>query len=170
MPTLSVAKDCLVAQGQIKQSKRGLVPTPSYWLIMIDWLIIVITNFGLRNSVTIDWLTTVITNFWLRNSVTKGFSFHFWKMPKDTAVCLACGKKFTKTEASVQCTVCGLWAHKNCIGMSDEIFNFINAQFKQTGTAYWACRPCTAYAQGMNHRVKQLEEEMQWGLQAKTAC
>jgi hypothetical protein len=45
--------------------------------------------------------------------------------------------------------------------MSDEIFNFINTQFKQTGTAYWACRPCTAYAQGMNHRVKQLEEEME---------
>ena len=79
MPTLSVAKDCLLAQGQIKQSKRGLVPTPSYWLILIDWLIIVITNFGLRNSVTIDWLTTVITNFWLRNSVTKGFLFIFEK-------------------------------------------------------------------------------------------
>jgi hypothetical protein len=51
--------------------------------------------------------------------------------------------------------------------MSDEIFNFINAQFKQTGTAYWACRPCTAYAQGMNHRVKQLEEEME---EIRNAC
>ena len=88
-------------------------------------------------------------------------------MPKDTTICLACGKKFTKTEASVQCTVCGLWAHKTCIGMSDEIFNFINTQFKQTGTAYWACRSCTAFAQGMNHRVKQLEEEME---EIRTAC
>jgi hypothetical protein len=51
--------------------------------------------------------------------------------------------------------------------MSDEIFNFINAQFKQTGTAYWACRSCTAYAQGMNHRVKQLEEEME---EIRNAC
>jgi len=51
--------------------------------------------------------------------------------------------------------------------MSDEIFNFINTQFKQTGTAYWACRSCTAYAQGMNHRVKQLEEEME---EIRTAC
>jgi lipid II:glycine glycyltransferase (peptidoglycan interpeptide bridge formation enzyme) len=51
--------------------------------------------------------------------------------------------------------------------MSDEIFNFINTQFKQTGTAYWACTSCTAYAQGMNHRVKQLEEEME---EIRTAC
>jgi len=51
--------------------------------------------------------------------------------------------------------------------MSDEIFNFINLQHKQTGTTYWACRPCTAYAQGMNHRVKQLEEEME---EMRTAC
>jgi len=88
-------------------------------------------------------------------------------MPKDTALCLACNKKFTKTEFCVQCTVCGLWAHKACIGMSDEIFNFFELQHKQTGITYWACRPCTAYAQGMNHRVKQLEEEME---EMKTAC
>lgn len=88
-------------------------------------------------------------------------------MPKDTALCLACGKKFNKTDSSVQCTVCGLWAHKTCIGMSDEIFNFINSQRKQTGITYWACRPCTAYAQGMNHRVKQLEDEME---EMRSAC
>jgi len=51
--------------------------------------------------------------------------------------------------------------------MSDEIFNFIETQLKQTGITYWACRPCTTYAQGMNHRMKQMEEEM---LEIKRAC
>ena len=26
--------------------------------------------------------------------------------------------------------------------------------------AYWACKPCTSYAMGINHRVKQMEEKM----------
>ena len=80
---------------------------------------------------------------------------------------MACGKKFTKTEASVRCTVCGLWAHKACINMSDEIFNFIERQLKDSGMTYWACRSCTTYAQGMNHRVQQLKEEME---EIKKAC
>jgi len=45
--------------------------------------------------------------------------------------------------------------------MSDEIFNFIELQFKQSGITYWACRPCTTFAQGMNHRIKQMAEEME---------
>jgi hypothetical protein len=42
--------------------------------------------------------------------------------------------------------------------MSNEVFDFIDRQKRETGMAYWACRACTAYAQGMNHRMKQIEE------------
>ena len=85
----------------------------------------------------------------------------------EAAVCLACGKKFCKTDYSLQCTVCGLWAHKTCVGMTDELFNMIDLQLKQTGKTYWACRSCTAYAEGMNHRVRQIEEEL---AEVKKAC
>jgi hypothetical protein len=44
--------------------------------------------------------------------------------------------------------------------VSDEFFNFLDKQKKETGVAYWACRPCTSYAQGMNHRMKQIEDDM----------
>jgi hypothetical protein len=79
--------------------------------------------------------------------------------PKDS-VCLGCNKKFTKSEYCVQCVVCSLWIHKSCSGLSDEGFKFISDQLLATGSAFWACKPCTSYAMGINHRVKQIEEKM----------
>ena len=79
--------------------------------------------------------------------------------PKDS-ICLGCNKKFTKADYCVQCVVCSLWIHKTCSGLSDEGFKFISDQLQSTGSAYWACNPCTSYAMGINHRVKQIEEKM----------
>ena len=61
----------------------------------------------------------------------------------------------------MQCTVCGLWAHKTCSGVTDEIFTLIDLQKKATGKSYWACRPCTVYPEGMNHRMRQIEEKIE---------
>ncbi len=74
---------------------------------------------------------------------------------------LGCSKAFTKSDASCQCTVCGLWAHKTCSGCNDEIYHMIEAQKKATGRSYWACRPCMVYAEGMNHRLRQMEERIE---------
>jgi hypothetical protein len=79
----------------------------------------------------------------------------------EAATCLACGKRFKKDEYSVQCTVCRLWIHKQCAVMTKDLFNFLDEQHKQTGTAYWACRSCTAYAEGMNHRMKEIENKIE---------
>jgi hypothetical protein len=79
--------------------------------------------------------------------------------PKDST-CFGCNKKFTKSDYCVQCGVCSLWIHKSCSGLSDEGFKFISDQIQATGMAYWACKPCTSYAMGINHRVKQMEEKM----------
>jgi hypothetical protein len=53
-----------------------------------------------------------------------------------------------------------MWIHKTCANMSDEVFDLIAKQKEQSGITYWACRPCTTYAQGMNHRLRQLEDDM----------
>jgi hypothetical protein len=81
-------------------------------------------------------------------------------MGRDANVCLGCSKKFTKNECSVQCTVCGLWIHQVCANMSTEVFELLEKQKKESGITYWACRPCTVYAQGMNHRLKQMAEDI----------
>jgi len=78
-------------------------------------------------------------------------------MAKDTD-CLGCGQKFKQKDAAVKCAICGLWAHKTCSGLTNEFFNCIAEQFKTTGRAYWACRSCNAYAEGMQHRLRELEE------------
>ncbi len=36
--------------------------------------------------------------------------------------CLACGKKCTAKQSSVLCTLCAIWCHKECAGMSDIVF------------------------------------------------
>jgi hypothetical protein len=71
--------------------------------------------------------------------------------------CLGCGQKFKRSEAAVMCTVCGLWSHKTCSGVSSEFFKFLAEQHKATGRAYWACRACSNYAEGMNHRLREIQ-------------
>jgi hypothetical protein len=45
---------------------------------------------------------------------------------------------------------------KNHSGVTDDdLFEFKDDQQKTTGTAYWACRPCTVNALGKNHRLRQ---------------
>jgi hypothetical protein len=51
------------------------------------------------------------------------------KMTKDMALCQACGKKFNKNEFCVQCTVCGLWALKVYIGMTDKNLPLTSSTF-----------------------------------------
>ena len=81
--------------------------------------------------------------------------------PSDpTATCLGFNKKFNKSEYCLQCTVCGLWIHKTCSGVSDDGYKFVNEQLQLTGMAYWACRSCTSYAINMNHRLKTMKEKM----------
>jgi hypothetical protein len=78
---------------------------------------------------------------------------------KDT--CLACNKGFTKTDASIQCTLCGLWIHhKPCSTISDEGFKFLSEQLQATGHAYWACRSCICYSQGITQRVREVEKKL----------
>ena len=72
----------------------------------------------------------------------------------------AAQKKFTTKCTSILCTVCGLWIHKGCAGLTDELFEFLDKQFQATGMAYWACKPCTVYARGMNHRMRGIEEDI----------
>ena len=80
------------------------------------------------------------------------------KKASPESICLGCSKKFTAKDACILCTVCGLWIHKSCSGITDELFDFLDKQMQATGVAYWACRPCTVYAQGMNHRMRGIEE------------
>jgi hypothetical protein len=42
--------------------------------------------------------------------------------------------------------------------VSEEHFKFLVDQFKATKRAYWACRSCNNYAEGMNHRLRQIQE------------
>jgi hypothetical protein len=51
--------------------------------------------------------------------------------------------------------------------MTEELFNMIEYQVKQTGRTYWACRSCTNYAEGMHHRMKQIEEKL---AEVKQSC
>lgn len=86
---------------------------------------------------------------------------------KEASTCLACSKKFGKSDFSVQCTVCGLWIHKTCANLTDEMFKFLDDQFKLTGMAFWACRACTQYAKNMNQKMREIETQLD---EVKVSC
>jgi hypothetical protein len=39
--------------------------------------------------------------------------------------------------------------------VSEEVFKFLS---EQKGRSYWACRACSNYAEGMNHRLREIQE------------
>ncbi len=80
------------------------------------------------------------------------------KQTKPTATCLACNKKFNKSEYSLQCNVCGLWVHKTCSGISNDGYKFVSEQLQLTGVGYWAC---ALYAVNMNWRLKQIKDKLE---------
>ena len=49
--------------------------------------------------------------------------------------------------------MCTLWAHKNCIKMSDTAFKALETQQRETGTAYYVCRPCQSFATRIQHQL-----------------
>jgi len=80
--------------------------------------------------------------------------------PKQKDVCLACGKALGR-ESCIQCTVCGLWIHhKPCSMVPDDGFKFLEEQMKNVGQAWWACRSCVAYSQGITQRMRLIEKEV----------
>jgi hypothetical protein len=81
---------------------------------------------------------------------------------KKAETCLACNKAFTKTDSSIQCVICTLWIHhKPCSAVSDEGFKFLSEQMQATGAAYWACRSCVRYSQGITMRVREVEKKLE---------
>lgn len=69
--------------------------------------------------------------------------------------CLCCGETCRKNQAAVKCIMCTLWAHKTCIKMPDSVHKSLDQQFKETGSAFWVCRPCQSYAQRIQHNFSE---------------
>jgi hypothetical protein len=67
--------------------------------------------------------------------------------------CVACGKNVTG--AAVQCTMCTMWCHKPCTGLSAEAYKGLELQSKEVGTAYWACRACLSFATQVNRQLQE---------------
>jgi hypothetical protein len=54
-----------------------------------------------------------------------------------------------------------LWIHhKPCSAVSDDGFKFLSDQLRDTGNAYWACRSCLVYSQGITKRVREVEKRL----------
>jgi hypothetical protein len=73
--------------------------------------------------------------------------------------CLGCGKKFAQKEAAVKCSICCLWCHKACSGLTNDFFKCLAEQYKATKRAYWACRACGNYAETMQHKLREIQEQ-----------
>jgi len=75
--------------------------------------------------------------------------------------CLGCSQPFTKQDTAIQCVICGLWSHQKCGKIADEFVSFLQQQIEATGSAYWACKPCVAYSQGITQKIRGIEREVE---------
>ena len=80
------------------------------------------------------------------------------KEPAATTViqypCIYCGKSAAK--GAVQCTICALWCHMTCTGLSKEAIKGLEVQAKEVGLAYWACRACMNFNTKWNNQMRQV--------------
>ena len=75
--------------------------------------------------------------------------------------CLRCKVHVKQNEKAVQCSLCDLWVHKDCEGMSDETFNVLDLQNEEMGQCSWHCGSCHSYARKFDKRMKNLEKRVQ---------
>ena len=66
--------------------------------------------------------------------------------------CIYCGKNAAK--GAVQCTICSLWCHMTCTGLSKEAIKGLEVQAKEVGLAYWACRSCMSFNNKWNNQMR----------------
>jgi hypothetical protein len=59
----------------------------------------------------------------------------------------------------VKCSICSLWCHKTCSGLTNDFFKCLAEQYKATKRTYWACRSCGNYAESMTHKLKEIQEQ-----------
>ena len=79
------------------------------------------------------------------------------KMPKAPAFpCIRCKKNVAK-EKAIGCATCGLWVHKDCEEMPDEIFNIL---VKKLGGIKWHCPSCEASTERLAASIKLVETRL----------
>jgi hypothetical protein len=75
--------------------------------------------------------------------------------------CLCCGENCTKSQAAVKCIMCTLWAHKDCVKMPDSTFKLLEEQMRESGSAYWVCRPCQNFGQRIKHQFAECNKRQE---------
>ena len=77
--------------------------------------------------------------------------------PQPKFPCIRCKNNVGK-EYAVKCGVCELWSHKDCEGLSDELFKFISSN-GQKGVL-WQCSSCQASTARLDAAVKSLRGDL----------
>ena len=70
--------------------------------------------------------------------------------------CIRCKRNVGKVK-SVSCGTCGLWVHKECEEMSDELFAELAGKY---GGVKWHCSSCEASTARLEAAIKQVETRL----------
>lgn len=70
--------------------------------------------------------------------------------------CPMCRKEVTTN--SIQCSVCELWIHKACTGMSGDLFKLLVEMKEQGQDHSWKCEPCGSARKIIEQRLTNLEK------------
>ena len=71
--------------------------------------------------------------------------------------CIICSKN-TGSGGAIQCTICTMWCHTKCSGLSKEILKGLEVQARELGITYWACRSCTSFNHKVNTQLREVNK------------
>ena len=75
--------------------------------------------------------------------------------------CISCNSHVKKNDKAVQCSLCDLWVHQACEGMSSETYGVLVAQARDQGGTYWSCKSCRSYAAKFDKRMREIDRRLQ---------
>lgn len=73
--------------------------------------------------------------------------------------CLDCKNNVEETQASVQCTICSRWIHKDC-GIGDRMYELILEVTESMGSHVWSCEGCSVGLAKLNKLVQNHDREI----------
>ena len=75
--------------------------------------------------------------------------------------CIKCSNHVKKNDKSVQCTLCRLWVHTTCQGITNEGFKILeNAEKYGVEGMYWACTSCSAFSATFHQNLKEVNRRL----------
>ena len=74
--------------------------------------------------------------------------------------CVECGGVVKASQRGLECDSCGFWHHATCVGVGEEIYNFLSSH-QDEKSILWHCKKCVVTGKRMAAVIAAMQEHQQ---------